>query len=613
MADSIASSLSSRSSGTARSGVESNSVSTSHSDLDEVETRIVIEDHCRAICRNHGQDLICDKGSNCRRKGHAALRQSEETRGAPGIYEVLLSSRGRPRGLLAHTGVNVEEFRLRQETIRADNQTLAETLQFLQDDQPASSDSLLRAPEREGGPNGIEGKTNDSSVNSNNVEKSQDPSTNQLLATLVKSIGALTDEVRASRNDYDRHSQKESQGTKKASGRSKATPMQSGILRNSNTPTRTSHDGVSLPTTPSQRDGNDILQHLENTVSEAPQSRNDVALTSMTSLKLGSSNLGKDPSTGDKEKVYNLRISDSNGLAKGLSPSQLSKDGAMMFAEGLPDVTAFPKGEGTSDFTEGSMMLNVLNTMVSTQYGSQSGLLDTTFKSAKRNILQQIKSYEQLQELSTTFSEDVEDLLNTMMGRLADTLITFFGISEDEAKLLITITPLYRIGVRTCELWASLLNTLISTYHTGGWKVCEVHLKYHAGKFAKFREMYPRRIQVLVSIYAYLRDGSLYSFRPQKLLAKQIDLLQNRSVELSGNNSNEATTLSTTPVQPQIKATFCKHCGTSLHNPSGRCPWKGLTAHKAKNAAAKALQNLASGITTGAVSEESPDENKTTG
>jgi hypothetical protein len=320
----------------------------------------------------------------------------------------------------------------------------------------------------------------------------------------------------------------------------------------------------------------------------------------MTSLKLDTSNLGKDPSTGDKEKVYNLRISDSNGLAKGLSPSQLSKDGAMMFAEGLSDVTAFPKGEGTSDFTEGSMMLNVLNTLVSTQYGSKGGLLDTTFKSAKRNILQSIKSYEELQDLATTFSEDVEDLLNTMMGRLADTLMTLMGVCEDEARLLISITPLYRIGVRTCELWVSLLNTLISTHHTGGWKVCEIHLKHHAGKFAKFREMYPRRIQVLVGIYAYLRDGSLCSFRPQKLLALQVDLLQASSNERLLTNANQAS----------AKANFCKHCGTSLHNPSNRCPWKSLSAPKAKIAAANALTNLASGVTEVA-SEEKPDDNAT--
>jgi hypothetical protein len=491
---------------------------------------------------------------------------------------MVFSSRGRGLGLLAHTGTSLEDYSARQSEIRSQNQALAEAINLVQEGP--------QLPPAEG-PNQSEYSTPGATSNGANGPKSQDK-TEALLATLTQSIANLTAVIQAQREDQgDLTTSAKGKSIGAATSKGRENPPQS-ILRGSDRFVQ--ENPTSIPPGENIQDKREELLHeLTQQVSHSPANKEQTSngrAGLLESLQVDARVLGKDPSTGDKNKAYNIRLNDSRGLTKGLSPSHLSMEGAAMFTEGLSDITAFPRGEGTSDITEGSMMLNVLNTLVSNQRGGSGGQMDTAFKSSKRNVLATIKSFDKLHELVMTFSEDMDDLTNAMMGRFTDILISNMGIDEEEARILISVSPLYRIGVRTCELWVALLNTLISTNHRGGWESCDRDLAYHAGKMSKIREMYSTRIQVLTAIYAYLRDGMTCNFRPQKLLAQQIDALQSVfSLKLADTSQMH---------KEQEHPDYCKHCGTVLHSVDVRCPWKNKTSAVAKTEAAKVLAQMAS-------------------
>ena len=542
------------------------------------ETRILNEGHCRAIYRgSNGQDFICDRPHPCRRKGHQVLCQDEETRGAPGVYEVVFSARGRALGLLAHTGSSLDDYSSRQNQIREQNQALAQALNLVQDGTsiPPSQEEHLPAVVEE----------QHATDNREDVREDQ-KTTNDLLVALTKSVTTLAEGI-------EKLHKEKAEPSYTSVTPSSPEPKPPSILRGSDRNTQTSPGTVSGGNNTVREVNEDLLTTFTHQASL--QRRNEEVTRKnrddfFHSLQVDATALGKDPSTGDKNRVFNIRLNDARGLRKGLSPSQLSREGASQFTEGLSDTTTYPRGEGTSDITEGSTMLDVLNTLVNSQRGASRVQVDTAFKSTKRNVLTGIKSYEKLQELLMTFSEDMDDLINSMMGRFIDILISNMGVNEEEARVLISVSPLYRIGVRTCELWIALLNTLVSTYHRGGWDLCARDLAYHATKLSKIRDMYSTRIQVLVGIYAYLRDGRTCSFRPQKLLAQQIDSLQSLHQKTTLAQPAETVTGET----PKPRDNICKHCGTSLHSVNTRCPWKSKPSGEAKKEAAKALINMAS-------------------
>ena len=138
------------------------------------------------------------------------------------------------------------------------------------------------------------------------------------------------------------------------------------------------------------------------------------------SLQVDASVLGKDPSTGDKNKVFNIRLNDSRGLTKGLSPSHLSSEGASRFTEGLSDVTAFPRGEGTSDVTEGSMMLDVPVQVLAGIYAYLRDGMACGF-SPQKLLAQQIdalQSFQQKETLGQTAEKSPSEPIKTHQSNL---------------------------------------------------------------------------------------------------------------------------------------------------------------------------------------------------
>lgn len=283
------------------------------------------------------------------------------------------------------------------------------------------------------------------------------------------------------------------------------------------------------------------------------------------------------------------KLSDGLKLARKLTPEGLSQEGATRFCEGLSDIVAYPKGEGTSENNEGNVLLQVMSILVDKSNQGSGGQVDASSKNANRNVLGRITNIDN-RDLVETFTDEGEDLLFAMAGRWFNTLTNLLCLEDDEAEMMVQLSPLFRVGRRTVKLYLLLLNHLLSLcYQEGsasGFEHCKDSLHYHAGKLGKICDTYNIRIQILVGTYCNLRDGLASNFRPPKLMARQLDNLY-RKMESS---SHSTTTMS-----------GCKHCGTALHSTLVACPWCSKTTTDSRNSnrfkklAAKALLTLSTG------------------
>ena len=582
---------------------------------------------CRALysAPNYNHEFICHGTEKCRKHGHKALRAGpEEGRGLPGIYDAFHSNRGAFVGFLSHTYRNADMFHQEAEERRLRNLDDARGLEFLQPVAPAPhvTDVAPVVPVVATPPVAV-GRvfaTGTSSVSSTPAEVPfvditavptatvpgprvpEIPATpiagavsNELLAQLTAAVVGLqqqqTDLQRmvlaqsanplvVAQDVTDPVIPQRTAALPPVPGERAAAPPS--ILRGSELHQR-ENPPFRAPTSTVQAANDDLLHHLTTTNHElaatVPYAR--PTPTAVSLLPQGSM-LGKDPSIGEKDKVYGIRLTDATGLAKGLAPAQFSQKGSQRYCEGLVDVAAFPRGEGTYDNAAGSMLIEALSALVSTKNAGLGGQVDTGFTNAQRNGLSKITTLEKLQTLASTITEESEDLVSAMAGRLGDTVIVLLSASSEEAAMLVQCSPLYRLGTRTVELYLLLLNHLLGlNYKAGsnGWAICEQSLKYHASKLARIRQTYSVRIQILAANYAYLRDCLSSDFRPQRLLSMQVDALQ-ASLSRGGSDAFGGTT------------GICRHCNTGLHGTT-LCPWRSKTTVQAKKLGAAALVNLA--------------------
>jgi hypothetical protein len=99
------------------------------------------------------------------------------------------------------------------------------------------------------------------------------------------------------------------------------------------------------------------------------------------------------------------------------------------------------------------------------------------------------------------------------------------------------------------------------------------------------RSVSDSRIQALVHLYCYLRDGHQASWHSASLQAIRNEELFTRGVV---NYGGEA-------LGTQSGIMLCSKCGTTIHGGGLKaCPWANLSQKKAKAAAAKYLHGAVS-------------------
>jgi hypothetical protein len=142
--------------------------------------------------------------------------------------------------------------------------------------------------------------------------------------------------------------------------------------------------------------------------------------------------------------------------------------------------------------------------------------------------------------------------------------------------------PLYRMTSDTIDYYLSLHQHFISLSASSlDWNYVQTEINHHCEELTLIRSISDSRIQALVHLYCYLRDGHSASWHSASLQAIRNEELFNRGVsEYCGESSGTPTGMM-----------LCSKCGTTIHGGGLKaCPWANLSQKKAKAAAAKYLR-----------------------
>ena len=121
------------------------------------------------------------------------------------------------------------------------------------------------------------------------------------------------------------------------------------------------------------------------------------------------------------------------------------------------------------------------------------------------------------------------------------------------------------------------------------WSYAQVEIDHHVEELDLIRGSADSRIQAILSLYCYLRDGVASNWHSSSLQYKRnVDAMMIWSA--GGTGRSETSNPSNTPLS-------CTKCQTSLHaGGRGNCPWRTLSDAAAKKKGAAVLSNWANGV-----------------
>jgi hypothetical protein len=137
-----------------------------------------------------------------------------------------------------------------------------------------------------------------------------------------------------------------------------------------------------------------------------------------------------------------------------------------------------------------------------------------------------------------------------------------------------------RIARDCVDSWIALQNHFLNLATTEDlpWDYVQIEIDNHTEELELFQNTADSRLQALVSIYCYLRDGVVGSWHSTALQYKRnAEVFQQNN---TGNYFNGSDTGA--PAGGGRPFTGCPHCGTRIHTGNkSRCPWKTLAKKKA--------------------------------
>jgi len=117
------------------------------------------------------------------------------------------------------------------------------------------------------------------------------------------------------------------------------------------------------------------------------------------------------------------------------------------------------------------------------------------------------------------------------------------------------------------------------------WSYVQIELEHHVDELDLIRNSQDSRLQAILALYAYLRDGVASNWHSSSLQYKRnLDVMASRGggEEESGGDSMNLS---------------CFKCQTALHiGGRGNCPWRNLSDLSARKKGASVLTNWANGM-----------------
>jgi hypothetical protein len=304
---------------------------------------------------------------------------------------------------------------------------------------------------------------------------------------------------------------------------------------------------------------------------------------------------GPDPSTKQGDKVFGLDLSSEWELRKAILPPDLPDGIAKGLANSVVDPVAVPGAlGGNSDESAGNEMallgaaMEELANQQSRDRAEGASRADLHWKSGKRTSLRQVKSLEMLRKRVSVLLKLRDRIIKQTITSVRNACKQ--GGWQDSERIEAWAHGGYitRITRDALDYYLSLHQHLMGLSSSGApWDYVKMELDHHVEELGLIRTTADSRLQAILFLYAYLRDGQDKNWHSDSLQYKRNMDIFSRHNEGNGVSGDDASTIDST-------SSHCPKCSSNLHT-GGRanCPWGTSSDAAAKKLAAKALRNLA--------------------
>jgi hypothetical protein len=302
---------------------------------------------------------------------------------------------------------------------------------------------------------------------------------------------------------------------------------------------------------------------------------------------------GEDPSTSNDDEIWGMDIGAGEmALREKLCPPDLPVGLQKGLVDSMIDAVAQPGGSmgGTeTEVTDTEMLGNALHELV---YQGRGGMedgnsrrTDMNWRALKKTSLREISDSEKLRRRIKVLIKLREKMPKRVMKSSKNAFIRAGWTDPLRIEAWAQGGYFLRIARDSLDFYLSLHQHLmgLATTENVPWSYVQVEIDHHVEELDLIRSSQDSRLQALLGLYAYLRDGVATNWHSSSLQYKRnLDAMALCGSEPQGRDALPLT---------------CIKCQTALHSGGkGNCPWKNLSDSVARKKGATVLSNWANGV-----------------
>jgi viroplasmin and RNaseH domain-containing protein len=300
---------------------------------------------------------------------------------------------------------------------------------------------------------------------------------------------------------------------------------------------------------------------------------------------------GEDPSLKKEDEVWGIDVgAGERAMREKLCPPGLPTNIQRNMIDGMVDAVATPGGSvgGVEDELSGTEILGqAMEELVYQGRGGEEGgrKAELSWRHHKNTTLRKLTTAEKLRKQIKILVKLREKLPKRIVKSCKNGLIRA-GWTD---PLLIEAWSqggfLMRIARDSMDYYLSLHQHLMGLASSEvPWSYVQVEIDHHVEELDLIRSSADSRIQAILSLYCYLRDGVASNWHSSSLQYKR-----NLDAMIVGN-AGMGSGRDSSPL-------LCTKCQTSLHSGGkGNCPWRMLADAAARKKGSTVLSNWANGV-----------------
>jgi hypothetical protein len=298
--------------------------------------------------------------------------------------------------------------------------------------------------------------------------------------------------------------------------------------------------------------------------------------------------LGPNPSVKTEDMFYGCDVMAELDLVEELLPKDIEPSLKKGVCQALADVVALPGGYQSNLSGKEDGLALFTQSMAEMAHGGKTdseifGRPDFNWRGAGRTGLKAVVGPNKLQSRIKLLVKFGQKIRRQTVKLVVNALKRAGWRNENTITAWAQGGPIYRLISDTLDynlsLYQHFMGLSASAIH---WSYVQKEINYHVEEMTLIRSSADSRVQVLVQLYCYLRDGNAANWQSSSLKAI-------RNVEMFAKGPQPALADGTSPGN----IVHCSKCGTiNLHTGGPRnFPWRNLSQKKAKQTANKFIQS----------------------